>query len=137
MDISGIGSANMMSQASFHINNRNPVERIDWNNLSGDDAALLAAAEEFEAFFIQMMFRAMRSTVDTTRGILPQSQTEEIFRDMLDEQTARSAAQNGGIGLAQQMFRQMTASRNHMQEALTNNGYYGTVYQRGIDDELE
>ena len=126
MDISGISNANMMNHAAFHVSNRNAPQYVDWNNLRGDDAALLAAAKEFEAYFIHMMFRAMRTTVDSSRGILPQTQTEEIFRDMLDEETARNMAQNGGIGFAQQIFRQMTAGRNLVQEALTTAGYYGT-----------
>ena len=134
MDITGIGSANMMSQAAFHVNNRSTPQYVDWNSLRGDDAALLAAAKEFEAYFIHMMFRAMRTTVDSSQGILPRSQTEEIFRDMLDEQTARAAVEGGGVGLAQQIFRQMTAGRNLVQEALTTAGYYGTSE---IEAELE
>jgi len=115
----------MMNQAAFHMSNRNPVSGINMAALSGDDAALLGAAKEFEAYFIHMMFRAMRSTVDTSRGILPQSHGEEIFRDMMDEQTARAAAFGGGIGLAQQIFRQMTAHRSPVQNALAYEGIYG------------
>jgi len=126
MDISGISNANVMSQAAFHVSGRNAPQYLDWNSLRGDDAAMLAAAKEFEAYFIHMMFRAMRTTVDSSRGILPQTQTEEIFRDMIDEETARNMAQSGGVGLAQQIFRQMTAGRNFVQEALITAGYYGT-----------
>lgn len=134
MDISAINSANAMSQAIFHMNNRRPAPGIDWENISEDDAAILHAAKEFEAYFLHMMFRAMRATVDTSRGILPQSQSEEIFRDMLDEQVARTAAEGGGIGLAQQIFRQMTAGRNVVQEALIYNGVYGGV---AVHDEVD
>jgi len=125
MDISSAGSANMLSQAIFNTNNRSSVTNINLSQLSDDDAALLMAAKEFEAYFLQMMFRAMRDTVDSDRGILPQSEAERIFQDMLDEQVTREAALGGGVGLAQQIFRQMTAGRNNIQEALIYDGAYG------------
>ena len=125
MNISSIGSANMLDHAVFSMNNRNPVTAIDLNTLSDDDAALLMASKEFEAYFLQMMFRAMRDTVDSDGGILPQSETQRIFQDMLDEHTARNAAMSGGMGLAQQIFRQMTAGRNDIQHALMYDGVYG------------
>ena len=125
MDISSVGSSNMLNQAIFNMNNRNPVANINLAELSDDDAALLMAAKEFEAYFLQMMFRAMRDTIDSDRGILPQSETQRIFQDMLDEHTTRAAAMGGGVGLAQQIFRQMTAGRNHIQEALVYEGAYG------------
>jgi len=126
MDFSSVNS-NMMNQAAFAVSHRDPVTvGVDWNALSNDDVALMKAAQEFEGYFLQMMFRAMRDTVDTDNGLLPQSEATRIWQDMLDEHTAIAAAQGGGIGLAQQIFDQMTAGRNVMQAALVGEaGYYG------------
>jgi len=123
MEISS--SANLMSQAIFNMNNRSNVTNININNLSEDDAALMEAAKEFEAYFLNMMLKAMRDTIDTDNGFLPQSESQRIFQDMLDEHTTRAASQSGGMGLAQQIFRQMTASRSNIQESLIYNGAYG------------
>ncbi|MDR2167494.1 MAG: rod-binding protein [Clostridiales bacterium] len=120
MDFSAISANNQFLQtAAMHAHNRNNITDFNWGALEGDDAALMAAAKEFEVYFIQMMFRAMRDTVDDQNSLIPRSQTEEIFRDMVDEQTARAAVEGGqGIGLAQQIFRQMTAGHNPVQAAL-------------------
>ena len=77
---------------------------------NADEQAVWEAALEFEAYFIQVMFREMRNTIPNEGGILPTSHAVEIFQDMLDEQVSRSAASTGGIGLAQQLFRQFAGS---------------------------
>ena len=126
MDFASVNN-NIMDQARFMAGNR-PVDRIDLSLLSSDDAALLNAAKEFETYFIQMMFRSMRNTVDTERGVLPPNNMENIFRDMLDEQFARNAVESGvGLGLAQQIFRQMTSQRNPIQDSLVYEGTYGAA----------
>ena len=131
MEISSISNANVLNQAIFNLNNRSGITNIDIAALSEDDAALFGAAKEFEAYFLHMMLRAMRDTVDTSQSLIPRTSAEEIFQDMLDENTARAAAQGGGLGLAQQIFRQMTAYRNLLQEGLVYNGAYG------LNDELK
>jgi len=133
MEFSSANSFMMQAQMAQR-NNMSPALNID--NLTNDQETILNAALEFEAYFIQVMFREMRSTINTESGILPQSQAQEIFQDMLDEQTARSAAANGGIGLAQQIFRQFTASRHPLQIDIYNNMEYNAEYGvMGIDKE--
>ena len=104
-----INSNNMMMQMQAMQNIR-PIPSVNIEN--ADDAALWNAAKEFEAYFVQVMFREMRNSINTDSGILPVSQAENIFRNMLDEEVARSAAGSNGIGLARQIFNQMTANRN-------------------------
>ena len=72
--------------------------------------AIRYAAETFESYFIQMMFREMRRSSETLNenSFIPRSQAERIFTEMLDEETAISAAANGGIGLADMIYNQMT-----------------------------
>jgi len=134
MDISGINSHMLQVQAQ----NRPSAADINWSSLEGDDRALMNAAKEFETYFIQQMFRAMRNTVDSQNSLFPRSQTEEIFQDMLDEQTSRAAVEGGrGIGLAQQIFNQMQSSRTSLQETLLQqepqeeqyNGAYGQAFE--------
>ncbi|MCL2169715.1 MAG: rod-binding protein [Defluviitaleaceae bacterium] len=145
MDFSAISTANpFLQQAAMHTQNRSNVVDFNWQALEGDDKALMAAAKEFETYFIQMMFRAMRQTVDTSNSLIPRSQTEEIFQDMLDEKTARAAVEGGqGMGLAQQIFRQMSSSRTPVQEALVYQGkdsyhpYYDGSYGKILDNDEE
>ncbi|MCL2855734.1 MAG: rod-binding protein [Defluviitaleaceae bacterium] len=110
----------MIDHAISNAQHRDPMENLSAARLSGDDAALMAAAQEFETHFIQQLFRAMRATVNSDNGLFPRSQTEEIFQDMVDEMTARNAVVGGGgIGLAQQIFEQMRAQQTPLQMELT------------------
>ena len=78
------------------------------NNLESlDDIQLRRATIEFESFFLNMMLREMRRTTGNEHSFLPKSNAERIFQEMLDEEKARVAANAGGIGLADMMFRQL------------------------------
>jgi flagellar protein FlgJ len=66
------------------------------------------AAEKFEAFFLQMMFREMRKTNFNSDGLIPKSNAERIFTEMLDETISDKAAAQGGFGLADMLYSQMT-----------------------------
>jgi len=65
------------------------------------------AAIEMETWFINEMFKAMRRTVPEGEGMFETSNAEQIWRDMLDEQTAKTLAQSGGLGLAQTLYEQL------------------------------
>ena len=109
MDISGFSNysydlqANAYSQAKTDL-----IGHTLKNAASGsDDAELLNACREFESYFISVMFKEMRKTVDTSNSVIPNGNAEDIFQSLLDEQISKSAATSGGIGLADFMFRQM------------------------------
>lgn len=69
--------------------------------------AIQYAAEAFESYFIQMMLREMRRTIPDEGGLIPTSQAERIFTEMLDEEISKEAARAGGIGLAQVIVQQL------------------------------
>lgn len=76
---------------------------------SGDKEKLLAACQDFEALFIQMMFKSMRNTIPKD-GLIPKSFSQEVFEEMLDEELSKKMAKGQGIGLAQEIYKQL--SRN-------------------------
>lgn len=71
-------------------------------------AQIRQAAEAFESYFLQIMFREMRRTSFDEGGLFPRSNAERIFTDMLDEEIAKSAAGGRGMGLADMIYRQMS-----------------------------
>ena len=77
-------------------------------SLNERSAQIRLAAEAFESYFLQIMFREMRRTTFDERGLFPRSNAERIFTDMLDEEIAKSAASGRGIGLADMIYQQMT-----------------------------
>lgn len=79
----------------------------DRSQASGDKRQKMAdTAQQFEAIFVQQIFKGMRSTVPEG-GLLPRSNAEEIYTDMQDMEAARQLTRQGGIGLAAMLVEQM------------------------------
>ncbi len=76
---------------------------------NGSDEDLKEACYEFEAYFLNLMLSTMRNTIDYDDGLFARSDAEEKFQDMLDEEVTKQAASSGGIGLADMMYKQLTA----------------------------
>lgn len=73
--------------------------------LSREQQKIKAAAREFEAVMIHQMLKTMRSTIKP--GSLDGGSAMSTYRDMMDEEMARSMAHGRGIGLADVIARQM------------------------------
>ncbi len=71
-----------------------------------DPAAIKAAAQQFEALFIQMMLKSMR---DATPNDGPfNSEQTRMYESMLDQQMAQVMATKGGTGLAAVIEKQLS-----------------------------
>jgi flagellar protein FlgJ len=64
------------------------------------DPAMMQAAQDFEALFVQQLVKAMRQSSEAMGTGILDGQKTKIYRDMLDEQLARAMAQRGGLGIA-------------------------------------
>jgi len=76
-----------------------------------DDKAqrLATACADFEAIFVEQLFKTMRSSVPES-GLLDGGRAEEIYTGMLDQQIAREMALGqGSLGLAHQMRNKLEA----------------------------
>ncbi|MBU2712721.1 flagellar assembly peptidoglycan hydrolase FlgJ [Zooshikella harenae] len=72
------------------------------------EQALTEAAKQFESVFLSMMLKNMRKANDMiAEGNYLNSREEKFFRDMLDSQLAIEMAESKGIGLADQIIKQM------------------------------
>ena len=65
------------------------------------------ACKGFEGMFLSMMYKQMRATVpkDTLFG---ESNAQNIFKDMRDNELMKTVAESGGVGLADMMYRQLS-----------------------------
>ena len=75
-----------------------------------DGRAMKEVCQQFEAFFVQSMFKEMRDTVPQG-GLIEQSFSSDLYREMLDKQVAMQSAQRNDFGLAQAMYRQYGPSQ--------------------------
>lgn len=71
-----------------------------------DPEKLKGAAQQFEAVFIQQMFKAMRDSVPEG-GLFEKDNADDIYAQMQDAEAAKIMAQQGGIGLADLMIKQL------------------------------
>jgi peptidoglycan hydrolase FlgJ len=64
------------------------------------------AAQEFESLFVAKLMESMRRTVPQG-GLLGESSSLQIFREMLDQETARQIAKGGGFGIGEMLSHQL------------------------------
>lgn len=71
---------------------------------------LHSAATQLEGVFLDMLFSAMRDTVPKETVFGKQSNAEDTFQSMLDEQRSQQMAQSGSFGIAKVLEEQLKQS---------------------------
>jgi len=87
-----------------------PGKRLPVIDKSKVDPQTVKAAEGMEAFFLDYLMKTMRQTIPKNDMDL-ESPATEVYRSMLDGETAQRAAHNGGIGLADQIIAYLESER--------------------------
>jgi len=89
------------------INTLDPNAMADLKRLAKDNnpEAIKAAAQQFEALFLAMVLKSMRSSVQMS-GLMDNDQSK-LYQGLLDQQLAANMAAGGGTGLARALVRQM------------------------------
>lgn len=64
------------------------------------------AADEFEAIFISEMLKGMSVGLKTD-GPFGGGQSEEIYRDLMNEELGKTMTQSGGVGISDAIYREM------------------------------
>ena len=72
----------------------------------GEDKKLRKISQEFEAIFLSFLMKSMRRSVPEG-GLLPQGAGHDLYRQIFDEEIARSLAKSKGIGLADVIYREL------------------------------
>lgn len=76
----------------------------------GQDRRLAKACADFEAIFVEQLFKTMRASVPES-GMLDGGRAEEIYTSLLDQQIALEMSHGqGSVGLAAQMQNKLTPS---------------------------
>lgn len=118
MDISSINSYNTsITEATLAKTEQSKAENFE-NILkqateTKDDTKLKEACKEFEAYFVNYIFKQMQNSVYSINkdgGIIKRNQGEEMFTEMLNEKYSAVAAEQGGIGLGNMMYKQLSKS---------------------------
>jgi len=86
------------------------LDLLNMNPPPAGKAKARAAAQDFEAVFLNSMFQHMFTGVDGEGPFGGQGATG-IWRSVLTDQYAKSIAKAGGIGIADQVYRSLIAQQ--------------------------
>lgn len=116
MDISNIASmysdvySTAANQAASKLQNR--LDGADYSTASKDE--LMDACKQFEAYFIEQMYKAMLKTIPENEGTSNYaSSVMDYYKDQMVQGIAEQTTNQseGGLGLAQMLYEQM--ARNY------------------------
>lgn len=96
-------------ELSRNVHSFQGLDNLRQSAQKGEHSALQETAEQFEAIFIRMMLKSMRSAQDALADENSpfNSQQVKFYRDMHDQQLATNLASNGSLGLAEVIVRQL------------------------------
>ncbi|RTZ16217.1 flagellar assembly peptidoglycan hydrolase FlgJ [Vibrio aquaticus] len=110
------------------------LDKLRQNAVGGDEAsekaALTAAAKQFEAIFTSMLFKSMRDANSTFESGLMDSQNQQFYRQMMDEQMSSELSSSGSLGLADMIVAQLTSGSVENQNAKARNDDFEVMMQK-------
>ena len=104
---------NLQNQTSINVTRAKPLQgRLAASGQAsarnGQDRRLAKACADFEAIFVEQLFKTMRASVPES-GMMDGGRAEEIYTSLLDQQIALEMSHGqGSVGLATQMQNKLT-----------------------------
>lgn len=112
MDISGLNSSAYASyvqeQDVAETKLKDKIGNTDYTKATDDE--LLSACKQFEAYFLEQVFKEMQKTVDSMKeenSLESTNSMVEYFKDQTIAELATTSTQTQGLGLAQTLYEQM------------------------------
>jgi Rod binding domain-containing protein len=107
-----------------------PSFKIDNSNLhqGTDRERIRKAAEAFEAIMLQQLLK--NSSSKETRGMFGGGMGEEFFQDHLNQERSKAMVQNGGIGLADLLEKELTKGISLKPESSSSDKLIGAASKK-------
>jgi flagellar protein FlgJ len=110
------------------------LDRLRQQAVNGEEGsekeALTAAAKQFESIFTSMLFKSMRDANSSFKSDMLNSQNEQFYRQMQDDQMASELSASGSFGLADMIVAQLSAGQ-------ASDATEDKVRSEGFDTSLE
>lgn len=116
---SNISGTSALSKAQYEKENGEIEAFQDMLTQTEDDAKLKEACDQFEEYFINLMFKEMRKTVnedDSENSMFKKGQAESMTEDYLYQAYSSNMTAAGGIGLSDAMYNQMKIQNEAREE---------------------
>lgn len=86
---------------------KEPTDKISRQLKSDDEKKMMQACKDFEAIFVNIMLKQMRNTINQSE-LVEKSYAREMFESMHDEKLSEEMTKGSGIGLAQELYKQLS-----------------------------
>lgn len=115
MSLSMDGLASYYMNSASNASNASSIEKKvgnkDLSNASDD--GLMDVCKQFEAYFVEQMFKAMEATVpESESSDAGMTTMKDYYKEQIIQQYASDATQGDGFGLAQTLYEQMKRNYN-------------------------
>ena len=124
MDISSIYGSSALDSTAY-TNAANQTASKLQNQLNGSDYTkatddeLMDACKQFEAYFLEQMFKEMMKTIpESDETSSSNSQLMDYYKDEMVQQIASDSTEQNSLGLAQMLYEQMKRNPNSERTAL-------------------
>ena len=117
MDISSIYASSALDSTAY-TNAANQTASKLQNQLNGSDYTkatddeLMDACKQFEAYFLEQMFKEMMKTIPESDETSSNSQLMDYYKDEMVQQIASDSTEQNSLGLAQMLYEQMKRNYN-------------------------
>lgn len=107
MDIGNINSSyNDMYKVNTSTSKLEGQLKSDYSKATDDE--LMDACKQFEAYFLEMMFKEMVKTIPKDEdGSMSSTSMLDYFKDEMIQKVAADATEQSNLGLAQMLYEQM------------------------------
>lgn len=82
-------------------------DKLSKDYKTSTDEELMEVCKEFEAYFVEQVFKALKKMVPEEEESTSGTNTLDYFGDMLTQEYAKSATEGEGLGLAQTLYESM------------------------------
>lgn len=121
-----IDSSTLISSTlSDQISNKKDEEKLksfsdalDKAKDEGDSEKLKQVSQQFEAFFVNQIFKSMRNSAQWGEGLLEKSHARSTYESMHDERLADEISSGRGIGIGDLIYKQMSRRYQVGEEAV-------------------
>ena len=110
MDVNGINSYYGNLNTDTASSSASKLEETLNSDLStATEEELMDVCKDFEAYFIEQMFKAMQRMVPESEDNVSAAtkQLKDYYKDQMTQSYAEQASEGGGLGIAQVLYEQM------------------------------
>lgn len=115
LDLTGLSSSysDIISSQAQSVQSQKLQDSVSGDYSNATEAELMNACKQFEAYFLEQVFKGMEKTImKSEEGDASTQNLVDYFKDGTIQQLAEDSTETNGLGLAQMLFEQMKRNYN-------------------------